>query len=71
VFLCQPCHAKSACRSEVHLDIVRKKCEHCGHMSNCFRCDPTAVVRRTPPGLFSSRDHYRNTKQITYRKIIL
>lgn len=70
VFLCTACHAKSTCRSEVHLNIVRKKCQICGHVSGCFECGPATILERRTSH-YGTIGQYRNTKQLQYRKIKL
>lgn len=69
VFLCERCHAKSSCRSEVHLDIIRTKCEACKLTAVCLGCKKAAAdYNKSITNLI--REMYRNTKQLPkYRKI--
>lgn len=70
MFLCPTCHAKSTCRSELHIDIAMKKCESCGHFSNCFGCKPDVVIARRRVFSDESIAQYRNTRLLKpYKKI--
>lgn len=69
MLICDACHPRTRCRSEVHLDIVRGACERCGITCNCFVCDyvDEGRVKRIRDAQVSM---YRNTKQLkAYRKI--
>jgi len=68
MFLCERCHAKSTCRSEVHLDIVRRSCQVCGMTSVCFSCNPIETIERR--SVHGTPAMYRNARQLPpYRNI--
>lgn len=64
VFLCPTCHAKSTCRSEVHIDIAMKRCEACGHYASCFGCKPGTGFVRKAINTTVLIPQYRNTRQL-------
>ena len=68
MFLCQQCHWESACRSEVHLNISRGRCEKCGFTMDCFDCTtkPPAATRMSIVQWLIKI--YRNTKPIEYKR---
>jgi hypothetical protein len=68
VFLCQSCHWKSKCRSEVHLGISRERCVTCGCLLDCFDCTSPQDVLPKPGVVAALIKMYRNTKQVTYKE---
>jgi len=70
VWLCPPCHARSTCRAEVHIDIMKATCSGCGSLSSCFRCGTVTIIDRRAINAPASIAQYRHTKLLRqYKKI--
>jgi len=52
------------------LDIVKRKCDGCGYLFECFKCSNVAVVDRRAILAPMTVAQYRNTRLLKpYRKI--